>query len=60
MFYKDEKVYKNYEVYTNKSKIESNIGKKFGIKEVDFIDGTFIVNKNKFDKIGFMDENIFN
>ena len=57
--YKDETIYKNYELYSNKPKLETPIGKKFSIKEVDIIDGTFILKKSRFEKIGFFDENIF-
>ena len=57
--YKDEKIYKNYELYSDKLKIDSDIAKKFGIKEVDIIDGTFIIKKSEFEKIGLFDENIF-
>ncbi len=57
--YKDEEIYRNYEIYSNKPKINNNIAKKFGIKEVDIIDGTFIIKKSEFEKIGLFDENIF-
>tara|TARA_Y100000590_G_scaffold49633_1_gene52451 strand:- start:9474 stop:10346 length:873 start_codon:yes stop_codon:yes gene_type:complete len=57
--YKDESVYKNYELYSSKPKLQNDTAKKFLIKEVDIIDGTFIIKKSKFDKIGFFDENIF-
>ena len=57
--YKDETIYRNYELYSDKPKINNNISKKFGIKEVDIIDGTFIIKKSEFEKIGFFDENIF-
>ena len=57
--YKDESVYKNYELYSKKPVIENNISEKFGMKEVDIIDGTFIIKKSEFKKIGLLDENIF-
>ena len=57
--YKDETTYKNYELYSDIKKVDNPIGKKFGIKEVDIIDGTFIIKKNEFKNIGLMDENIF-
>ena len=57
--YKDETIYKNYELYSDKLPINNNIAKKFGIKEVDIIDGTFIIKKSEYEKIGFFDENIF-
>ena len=59
--YKDEKIYKNYEEFlfskereTHQLKIEN-----FNLKEVDWIDGTFIVNKEKIENNKIMDENIF-
>ncbi len=57
--YKDESIYKNYELYSEKPKINNDISSKFGIKEVDIIDGTFIIKKSEFENIGLMDENIF-
>ena len=57
--YKDEKTYRNYELYSNKPEINNNLAKKFGMKEVDIIDGTFIIKKSEFEKIGLFDENIF-
>lgn len=59
--YKDEKIYKNYEEFlfskereTHQLEIEN-----FSLKEVDWIDGTFIVNKEKIENNKIMDENIF-
>ena len=59
--YKDEKIYKNYEEFlfskereTHQLEIEN-----FNLKEVDWIDGTFIVNKEKIENNKIMDENIF-
>ena len=59
--YKDEKIYKNYEEFlfskereTHQFEIEN-----FHLKEVDWIDGTFIVNKEKIENNKIMDENIF-
>ena len=57
--YKDEKMYRNYELYNDKPKVNSKVGEKFGMKEVDIIDGTFIIKKSEFKEIGFFDENIF-
>ena len=57
--YKKETTYRNYELYSNKPKINNTIAEEFGIKEVDIIDGTFIIKKSEFEKIGFFDENIF-
>ena len=59
--YTDEKIYKNYEEFlfskereTHQLEIEN-----FNLKEVDWIDGTFIVNKEKIENNKIMDENIF-
>ena len=59
--YKDEKIYKNYEEFlfskereTHQLEIEN-----FNLKEVDWIDGTFIVNREKIENNKIMDENIF-
>ena len=59
--YKEEKIYKNYEEFlfskereTHQFEIEN-----FNLKEVDWIDGTFIVNKEKIENNKIMDENIF-
>lgn len=57
--YKDEKVYKNYELYSHKSSVNHSLAKKYGIKEVDIIDGTFVIKKSAFKNVGFFDENIF-
>jgi len=58
--YKDESVYKNYEVYfEKKNELNIPIASEFGIKEVDFIDGTFIVNKKELESNYLLDENIF-
>ena len=60
--YDDERIYKNYEIW-NKEKLNQNlkgdIFKKYKIKEVDFIDNDFIVNKKNLEKVGLFDENIF-
>ncbi len=56
----NEDNYKNYEIYSEKKEsIKLNFS-KFGLKEVDRVDGAaFIVNKSKFENIGFMDEKFF-
>ena len=46
--YKDEKVYRNYELYNDFPKINNALAEKFGMKEVDIIDGTFIIKKSEF------------
>ena len=57
--YKNESIYRNYELYSKYPKPNIRVADKYGIKEVDIIDGTFIIKKSEFDKIGFFDENIF-
>ena len=57
--YKDESIYRNYELYSSKPEVNNKIAKKFGMKEVDIIDGTFILKKSEYEEIGFFDENIF-
>ncbi|MDC0628253.1 glycosyltransferase [Pelagibacteraceae bacterium] len=56
--YINEKVYKNYEVYTPKIDENSSIFKKYAIKEVDIIDNCFFVNRNIVKK-NLFDENFF-
>ena len=60
--YKDEKIFKNYEtfIFSKDKKINKfKIGNKFNLQEVDWIDGTFIVNKNQIKEKKIMDENMF-
>ena len=57
--YKDEAVYRNYEHYSKFPVVNNSMEKKFGVKEVDIIDGTFILKKSEFKNIGLFDENIF-
>ena len=56
----NENNYKNYEIYSEKKEsMELNLN-KYGLKEVDKVDGAaFIVNKSKLENIGYMDENFF-
>ena len=60
--YDNEKIYKNYEIW-DKKKLNMNLNgqifEKYKIKEVDFIDNDFIINKKSFEDIGLFDENIF-
>ena len=58
--YKDESVHSNYAIWTKKNKSQNiNLfGKTYSLKEVDFIDGTIILNKKITGDIIF-DENIF-
>ena len=44
--YIDESVYRNYELYSYKPDVDNKVAKKFGMKEVDIIDGTFILKKS--------------
>ena len=60
--YDNEKNYKNYEIWDQKKlniNLKGQIFEKYKVKEVDFIDNDFIINKKHFKKIGFFDENIF-
>jgi len=58
--YKDESVHSNYAIWTKKNKPQNiNLfGKTYRLKEVDFIDGTIILNKKITGDI-FFDENMF-
>jgi len=57
--YEDESIYQNYRIFSKKNNVEDETLKKYGGKEVDFVDGTFIINKSKLEKIGYFDENFF-
>ena len=60
--YDDESIYKNYEIWDSKKKNKNLLGeifKKYKIKEVDFIDNNFIINKRNFQNSSLFDENIF-
>jgi len=61
--YEDETIFKNYDTFLFSRKREENknfsILNKFILKEVDFIDGTFIVNKEQLDNLKILDEKIF-
>ena len=56
--YKNEKIFKNYEIYENKKKYNNGVFKKFGIIEVDIIDNCFLINKINI-KNNCFDENYF-
>ena len=60
--YDNEEIYKNYEMW-DKKKLNMNLNgkifEKYKIKEVDFIDNDFIINKKHFENLDFFDENIF-
>ena len=60
--YDDENIYKNYAVFDPKNLTNTFVNemfKKFNIKEVDFIENDFIINKKDFVDLGFFDENMF-
>ena len=61
--YDDEAIYKNYEenIYSYKHDIKKKfkIKNKYSLKEVDMIDGTLLINKNKIKSTQLMDENFF-
>ena len=60
--YDDETIYKNYDIWNSKisnSHSADEIHKKYKIKEVDYIDNDFIINKSNFKDIGFFDEKFF-
>lgn len=60
--YKNEDIFKNYEEFKFSKKKNSNqfkVNDKYILKEVDWIDGTFIVNKEKIKNLNIMDENMF-
>ena len=54
--YDDETIYKNYDIW-NSEALTTNFSdktyKKYKIKEVDYIDNDFIINKSNFEDIGF-------
>lgn len=56
--YKNEKIFKNYEIYEKKIKRNHGIYKKYGIVEVDIIDNCFFIKKQNI-KDNFFDENYF-
>ena len=56
--YKNEKIYKNYEIFNKKKQYKSTFFKKYGISEVDLIDNSFLINKKILGK-NIFDENFF-
>ena len=56
--YKNERIYKNYEINSFKEKNNSKIFNKFGIIEVDLIDNNFLISKKNIKK-NLFDENYF-
>jgi N-acetylglucosaminyl-diphospho-decaprenol L-rhamnosyltransferase len=60
--YDDESVYKNYSIWDSKkltNSHENNETEKYKIKEVDYLENDFIINKKNLEDLGFFDENIF-
>jgi len=60
--YKNEKVFKNYEEFIfskEKKSLSVKVDNRFDLKKVDWVDGTFIINKKKINHDKIMDENIF-
>ena len=61
--YSDESIFKNYDEnkfsLDNKEKNHFQILDKFNLKEVDFIDAHWVVNKSKINNYKIMDENFF-
>ena len=56
--YRNEKIFKNYEILKYREKNNSPLFKKFGVMEVDIIDNSFIVNRKNIKKFLF-DERYF-
>ena len=58
--YNNEKIYKNYQIYKYKENHHKKSLSKYGILEVDWIDGGgFIYNKKKMNNVGLYDEKFF-
>ena len=61
--YNNETIFKNYDenIFSKKKFRKNNfkILKKYNVKEVDWIDQTFVVNKSTLDNPKLMDENFF-
>jgi len=59
--YRDRSVHSNYFIWNKKNKLDKTLTinkKKYYLKEVDFIDGTILINKKKIGNFLF-DENFF-
>ena len=54
----NEKTYKNYRVYKQRKKINSNFFRKFNIEEVDLLDNNLLISKN-IAKKNLFDESYF-
>tara|TARA_B100000029_G_C17578670_1_gene958928 strand:- start:1456 stop:2328 length:873 start_codon:yes stop_codon:yes gene_type:complete len=60
--YEDESIYKNYRIWNTKkftSVLDNKLLAEYGIKEVDFAENDFLINKRNFKNQDFFDENIF-
>ena len=60
--YDDESIYKNYGIWESKKISTENTFnelEKYKIKEVDFIENDFVINKKNFENLDLFDENIF-
>tara|TARA_Y100000590_G_C15645684_1_gene986776 strand:- start:333 stop:1160 length:828 start_codon:yes stop_codon:yes gene_type:complete len=60
--YDNETVYKNYRIWKPENldaKVKNKNLEKYEIKEVDFVENDFIINKSAFKDSIFFDENIF-
>jgi len=54
---KNDKLWKNYEIYdNNKKEVKNN---KYTLKEVDYVDLSWLINKKNFSTEDFWDEKIF-
>ena len=54
---KNNEIFTNYEIYNSYEKIEKH--QKFLLEEVDFVDLTWLINKENFDNGDLWDENLF-
>jgi len=58
--YNNEKIYKNYLIDSPKKIVNKKFNKKYGLIEVDWLDGCGMVyNKKKMKKVGLYDEKFF-
>ena len=60
--YDNETVYQNYRIWNPEKLTTSSTDQnfeKYNVKEVDYVENDFIINKKDFEDLGFFDENIF-